>query len=136
MQKNAGGRRSKQYKITFGQFPDLDPLKAKDKAHMLIAEIRNGIDISARAARLRELRAAEVTSKTFNEVFQLYYKCKAKPGPYWDWAKQTGASILDVTKQIEKLQPIKPTVHMSEIAEELDEEDEANYYNGQAPNPA
>jgi len=51
-----------------------------------------------------------------------------------DWAKATGASILDVTKQLEKFEPPKPKPYISELAEMESDEDEANYYNGKSPN--
>src|SRR5262249_41540968 len=84
VQKNAGGRGSKQYKITFGEYPAMDLPTAINKAHMLIAQIRNGVAVPTRTTRLQQLRIEQAQSKTFKEVYELYYNRHKQPGRYWE----------------------------------------------------
>lgn len=48
IEQRSGGRRSKKYRYVFAQYPEIDPDRARERATKLIAQVRNGIDITAR----------------------------------------------------------------------------------------
>jgi integrase len=84
VQKRAGGRGSREIRVTFEA---VDVGAARDKAISLIASIRNGENPSKRKKDLLALRRqeyAEFRAKKFKDIFERYRKERTDGSYYWE----------------------------------------------------
>lgn len=84
VQKRTGGRGTKEVRLTF-EAPDT--ATARDKALLLISQIRNGEDPSKRKKDLlsqRRLEYREFKTKKFIDIFEQYRKIKSDGSYYWE----------------------------------------------------
>jgi integrase len=84
VKKRPYGRNTRQFKIRFGEYPFLSVKDAKNQAHKIIADIRNGIDVSAATKRFHEQFTISNEGKTLEDVYNIYLKRNSgKDSRYW-----------------------------------------------------
>src|SRR5262245_48526302 len=79
-------RGTKKIRHTLGSYPELSIQEARDKALVIMAQIRSGQYTSPREKnrKISQLRAEQAKILTFEQVYDLYYKRNHKKGRYWD----------------------------------------------------
>lgn len=87
VQKRVAGRRSKEIRFVFGQYPTMDIQTARNAALSLISDIRSNVDIAKERNDLLLLRrkeAEEIKTKRFEDVFEAYRRSRSDGSYYWE----------------------------------------------------